>query len=125
HGRSCVHSLLSGGHGMVMCVCTHTPASQPGVVHRFWSVSPQGVLSGTGVTSHRPVVVLQTSFVHALLSSHTTGTCVHAAEPASPEVQRSVVQGLLSVQKTTCVLLGVMAATPGVSGVLSCATPPV
>src|SRR5262245_21254620 len=66
HPRSLVHSLPSGAHGVFRCVWTHWPASQPAVVHKLLSVSPQGVLSPLLVTTHWPVVWLQTEFVHSV-----------------------------------------------------------
>ncbi len=40
HARSSVHTLLSGGQGVVTWFWTHWPASQPAMVQAFWSVSP-------------------------------------------------------------------------------------
>src|SRR5258705_153438 len=80
---------------------------------------------GTGVKTHWPLAGLHTSDVQPLLSSQTTGGCVQAAEPATTGSQMSVVHKLLSLQKTTGVLFGVFAPTPGVFSGVSCATPPV
>jgi NAD(P)-dependent dehydrogenase (short-subunit alcohol dehydrogenase family) len=65
-----------------------------------------------------------TSSVHALPSSQTTGGLLHASKPRLVGSQMSVVQRLLSVQKTTGVLFGVFAATPWVSRGESWASPP-
>src|SRR5437868_6755111 len=75
--------------------------------------------------SHAPVVVSQESVVQALLSLQTFGVFEQAPEPERAGSQTSIVQRLLSLQKTTGVLFGVVAATPAVFSGESCATPPV
>src|SRR5262249_8421440 len=65
HGGSWVHWLVSGWQTVVLWVWTHWPCSQPAVVHRLPSVSPHGVLSGSGGCVHCPVCGLHGgSWVH-------------------------------------------------------------
>src|SRR5689334_2083507 len=85
HGESSVHWFESGGHTVTLCVCTHCPASHPAAVHRFWSLSVHGVLSGTGGWSQSPVVGLHgRSCVHSFESGgHVVVMCVWTHTPAS------------------------------------------
>ena len=71
--------------------------SHPAVVHSTPSVSVQGVLSGLGGCSHRPVCVLHGgSSVHSLVSGgHTVTTCVCVQVPCPS--QPAVVHALPSV----------------------------
>ncbi len=75
------------------------------------------------MNTHCPFAGLQTSVVQPLLSSQTTGVFEQAPELERAGSQTSIVQLLLSLQKTTGVLFGVFAPTPGVFSGVSWATP--
>src|SRR5262245_42073641 len=112
HGGSSVHSFVSGVHTVVMCVWLHTNApvgdpigaSQPACVHKFPSVSVQGVLAGLFGCSHSPFDGLHGgSLVHWLLSGLQTVTTWFWSQTNAPVgelglgAQPAKVHALLSV----------------------------